>query len=54
MNVWLIIKGKLAIVTGPHRVIRLKGEVSREFDVISKAKNVCLSTETKQINCLAL
>ena len=25
----------------------LKGEVSREFDVISKPKNVCLSTETK-------
>ena len=26
----------------------LKGEVSREFDVISKRKNVCLSTETKK------
>ena len=24
----------------------LKGEVSREFDVISKPKHVCLSTET--------
>ena len=29
----------------------LKGEVSREFDVISKPKNVCLSIETKN-NCL--
>ena len=26
-----------------------KGEVSREFDVISKPKNVCLSTETKKL-----
>ena len=30
-----------------------KGKVSREFDVISKPKNVCLSTETKH-NCLVL
>ena len=27
----------------------LKGEVSRELDIISKAKNVCLSTETKKV-----
>ena len=26
----------------------LKGEESREFDVISKPKNVCLSTETNK------
>ena len=26
-----------------------KGEVSREFDVILKPKNVCLSTETNKI-----
>ena len=26
-----------------------RGEVSREFDVISKPKNVCLSTETKNL-----
>ena len=25
-----------------------KGEVSRKFDVISKPKNVCLTTETKK------
>ena len=31
----------------------IKGEVSRGFDVISKPKNVCLSTETKN-NCLVL
>ena len=31
----------------------LKGEESRKFDVISKPKNVCLSTE-KQNNCLLL
>ena len=27
----------------------LKGEVSRKFDVISKPKNVCLTTETKKL-----
>ena len=37
-----------------HAVARFKtrifkGEVSREFDVISKPNNVCLSTETKKI-----
>ena len=26
----------------------IKGEVSRKFDVISKPKNVCLTTETKK------
>ena len=31
----------------------LKGEVSRKFDVISKPKIVCLTTETKN-NCLVL
>ena len=30
-----------------HFQIGLKGEVSRRFAVISKPKNVCLSTETK-------
>ena len=33
--------------------ITVKGEVSRENDVISKPKNLCLSTETKN-NCLVL
>ena len=33
--------------------IRLKGEVSRKFDVISKPKNVDLTTEPKN-NCLVL
>ena len=28
------------------RVLLFEGEVSSEFDVISKPKNVCLSTET--------
>ena len=28
--------------------LHLKGEVSRKFDVISKPKNVCLTTETKK------
>ena len=28
--------------------LAIKGEVSHEFDVISKPKNVCLSTETKK------
>ena len=31
----------------------VEGEVSRKFDVISKPKNVCLTTETKK-NCLVL
>ena len=26
-----------------------KGEVSRKFDVFSKPKNVCLTTETKKL-----
>ena len=34
-------------------VLRVKGEVSRKFDVISKPKIVCLTTETKS-NCLVL
>ena len=33
--------------------VGLKGQVSLEFDVISKPKNVCMSTETKR-NCLVL
>ena len=30
-----------------NNFFNIKGKVSREFDVISKPKNVCLSTETK-------
>ena len=31
-----------------YQEIALKGEVSRKFDVISKPKYVCLTTETKK------
>ena len=31
-----------------------KGEVSREFSVISKPKNVCLSIETKKISSFVI
>lgn len=32
----------------------IKGEVPREFDVIKKSKNFCLSTETTINNCTVL